>query len=155
MTRPMLPNFIQKAMSNGDGPPSPSGALAASPIEAANALGKTVADLLARCDQLTSDLEFSRKLASELEAELNVSRRDADHYRAKSEYYERFTITLMTNLDVIRNLIDSTHRRAQAHARNEPAAEPEPETSKVPPPPVVNLEGEIKQILAQTKETEQ
>lgn len=135
-----LPNFIRKEPTMTDKTSKDIVTLAAtptrSPIEAANALGASVAQLISERDQLRNDLDFVRRHNEELVAQLSIAQRDADHYRGKAEYFERFSMRVVSNFDVIRSIIDETQRRANEHAKDTPTqkqeAPPEQPQSREP-----------------------
>lgn len=100
-----------------------------SPVEAANALGNTVAQLIAERDHLREELRLSRLHNETLAATLDRAERDRDHYEGKAKYFERFSMGVVTNFNTIRMIVDDTQRKANEFAKTDtkPAQEAPPE----------------------------
>jgi len=120
-----LPSFIKKDPIMSAPATGISSSPAPSPIEAANQLGASVARLLSERDSLIADLDFQRKNVETLTARLEVAERDAEHYRAKAAFFERFSMTITANFSVIRSIIDETQRKANELAKTPSEAPPE------------------------------
>jgi len=120
-----LPSFMRKQEPRMS-VPAPTTPSAPSAIEAANQLGETVARLIAERNQLVEDLRVCRLHNESLTVALDRAELDRDKYLAKAEYFERFSMAVVTNFNTIRMIIDDTQRKANdlAHQR-EPAPKPE------------------------------
>jgi hypothetical protein len=123
----MIPNFINRKEPTM--PDLPTTTPHSDPVEAANALGNHVAALIAERDKLREELRLARMHNETLIATLDRAERDRDHYQGKAQYFERFSMGVVTNFNTIRMIVDDTQRKA-----NEFATPPQPKPQEEAPP---------------------
>lgn len=90
-----------------------------SPIEAANQLGATVAQLIAERDHLAEELRLTRLHNETLSAQLDRAEQERNHYQGKANYFERFAMAIVTNFNTIRMIVDDTQRKANEFSRSD------------------------------------
>jgi hypothetical protein len=140
----MIPNFINRKEPTM--PDLPTTTPHSDPVEAANALGNHVAALIAERDKLREELRLARMHNETLIATLDRAERDRDHYQGKAQYFERFSMGVVTNFNTIRMIVDDTQRKANEFATPKQPQEAPPEAHTSPEAPTTRDHGPIEAV---------
>lgn len=124
-----LPAFMKKPSAPQSNPlaqsvPEPT-------VAKAHELGNAIESMLTELERLKNEVNFHRQNADHLDMRLQNAERERDILREKADFYERFSMSIVTNFNTIRMIVDDTQRRANEAARN---TTPPPTTPPTPEP---------------------